>query len=484
MKENLLLAYNFYILKEHDDSFDIIAKEELPIDVRDYIGNILGKKVYIKEINPKKVDAYFKKVIFSNKTKSSIITEGLSGAGRLGAHEKIEVNFNDATAVKLVNSILEEAVEKNASDIHIEPQEENMRTRYRIDGELKTTLTSPLEHFPAVSSRIKYLAKLDITQKLIPQDGKASVEIGGMFLDLRISTIPTKYGESVVVRILNREEEFIDLGKIGFNKETELKIRDLLKLKNGLVLLTGPTGSGKSTTLYSMLKILNKDTSNILTVEDPVEYEIPGINQVEINPLQGITFPSVLKHFLRHDPDIIMIGEIRDEETARIAIQSSLTGHLVLSTLHTNDTTSAITRLIDLGIEPFLISSSLRAVIAQRLVRKLCVKCRKKIKMKNTEKKLIKQFAPKLLQKKGASYYAGASCKECFGTGYRGRTAVFEYLHVNREVQDLIISENPEEHIRKHLVKSKFQSLAENVLEKLHDGITSFEEVEKILYTD
>ncbi|MBL8993145.1 MAG: type II/IV secretion system protein, partial [Spirochaetia bacterium] len=368
MNDDLLLRYQFFVESETSKITWLVSREKLPLDILDYLTFASGKRVWIKEISPGKVDAWFKKNIYKKGTRSGHLSEGFSGEPFSGdkTSEAIEINYNDAPVVKLVNSLIEDAIRAKASDVHIEPQADGMHTRYRLDGELQTILKSPLSYFDAVSSRVKFLAQLDITNRMTPQDGKARISLGDRELDLRVSTVPTKLGESIVIRILSKEESYMDLAAMGLTSGQHKNILGLLKKQNGLILVTGPTGSGKSTTLYSMIKILNQGKTKILTVEDPIEYEMPSINQVEVNALQGMTFPKVLKHFLRHDPDVIMIGEIRDEETANIAIRASLTGHLVLSTLHTSDTVSALTRLVDLGIEPFQIASSLKAVLSQR----------------------------------------------------------------------------------------------------------------------
>ena len=480
MKEKLYLHYYFYISKEKNDYFEITCKQELKLDEIHYIGALLNKPVKIKEISPQKVETYFKKFLFSERSKADYIASGLQGKNDIRTSEKIAVNFNDAPVIRLVNSILEEAINDRSSDIHLEPEEKELKARYRIDGDLATSLTFPLNYFEAVASRIKYLAKLDITQKLLPQDGKARVDVNGVVLDLRVSTIPGKTGESIVIRILNREQEFVELGKLGIAPKTEAHLRKLLQLKSGLMLLTGPTGSGKTTTLYSMLKVLNREETKIVTVEDPIEYEIEGITQVEVNNDQGMTFPSMLRHFLRHDPDIIMVGEIRDEETARIAVQASLTGHLVISTLHTNDTVSSITRLIDLGVDPYLISSSLKAVISQRLVKKLCLHCRKKAAIKEISAELGKKIKA-LKLKVGTSIKSQSSCRECRQTGYRGRSAGLELLEISEPIQKLINGDKPEENIRSFLKKSNYHELNYFLIDKFLKGETSSSEVEKHL---
>lgn len=458
-KEELYLTWNFFICGENDTACRIITREQMKLDQLEYLSYIFGKKTIIEGTDSKKVEQFFKNSIFNTKSRSAHIASGIGGKTGVSNREKVEVNFNDAPIIKLVNSILSEAVQSRASDVHLEPGDEKMITRYRIDGELKTVLESGSDNFQAVSSRIKYLARLDITQKLLPQDGKAQVEVNGNFLDLRVSTIPARYGESIVIRLLNRSESFIELEELGLEKETASHIKGLLKQKNGLVLLTGPTGSGKTTTLYAMLKTLNTPDVKILTVENPVEYEIPGICQVEINEKQGLTFPTILRHFLRHDPDIIMIGEIRDEETARIAVQASLTGHLVLSTLHTNDAVSAVTRLMDLGIEPYLLAGSLKGVLAQRLVRRLC-EC-----------------------KKGKPPCIPHGCEKCSHSGYYGRTAVIEYLAVTSEVQTLIQRPHAEENINKLLKAEKHLFLSNQLKLLVNQGITSTAEAEKLLYS-
>ena len=472
--KDLFLSYGFYIEEENENTAFIVSRREIGIDILMYIGACLGKTAEPREINSGKVDEYFKKVLFADESAACFLAREMGGHGASGTADSINIDFNDAPIIKLVNSILEEAVKTGASDIHIEPQENNVRCRMRIDGNLLPVLDFSSGFLDAVSGRVKYLAHLDMTRKNIPQDGKVRIHAGKSILDLRVSIIPARRGESIVIRILNRDYSFIDLAKIGFDSATEEKIRKIIRARSGLVLVTGPTGNGKSTTLYAMIKELNSNEVNILTVEDPVEYEIPGISQVEINTQQGLTFPRALRHFLRHDPDIIMVGEIRDEETARIAIQSSLTGHLVLSTLHTNDAVSAVTRLLDLGIEPYLISSSLRGVIAQRLVRRLCGHCREKIPPDRQYLELLKTAGMK-----SSRMYSEKGCSQC-RSGYSGRLAVFEFLEITPSISAAIGAAQPEKAILQ--AAGSFRTIFTDILEKISNGETSFSEAQKIIF--
>ncbi len=437
LRERVCLTYKLYFEKENEQHVSIVSSQALPIDVRQYIGSVLGKVVLQGEVAPKKVDGFIRKAFYEKDSKMGRLASSLSNGnfGSSSTREQISVDFNDAIVVQIVNGLLEEALRRNASDIHIEPFETEMITRFRVDGKLLATLKSPVEYFEAVSVRIKYLAKLDVTQKLMPLDGKASIEVGGENIDLRVSTIPTKTGESIALRLLRKNLSYVRLDRVGLDKKDELHLREVLSKGSGLIVSTGPTGSGKSTTLYSMLQVLNDGETKIITVEDPVEYEIKGINQVEVNVAQGVTFPSILRNFLRHDPDVIMVGEIRDEETAKIAIQASLTGHLVLTTLHTKDSISAITRLMDLGVEPHLVASSLKVVMAQRLVPAI----------------------------KG------------------GRVGLIEYLPLTDKIKELMTQKDAEQKIRGHLKKLKFETLEIKAGKKVKSGILKASEAEKYL---
>jgi len=381
----------------------------------------------------------------------------------------------EAPIVKLVNILIVEAVQSNASDIHVEPEEKFLGVRYRIDGMLHKHSILPKDLQPAILSRFKIMAGLDIAEKRIPQDGRIIMRVGQKEIDFRVSTCPTVHGENVVLRILDRSSMTIGLESLGFPKEELEKLNEIITQPYGIFLVTGPTGSGKTTTLYSSLKKINNEDVNIMTVEDPVEYQFPRIRQVQINPKAGLTFATALRSFLRQDPDVIMVGEIRDLETAEIAVQAALTGHLVLSTLHTNDAPTAFTRLIEMGVEPFLVSNSLLGVLAQRLVRRVCNKCKEEYEPSQA---LLDSMALKL--EPGQKFVRGKGCKICSNTGYKGRIGIYELLSVSSAIQELILKRVSAEEIRASAEKSGMKMLRQSAIEKLIAGVTTPEEVVRV----
>ncbi|RLJ00770.1 MAG: type II secretion system protein GspE, partial [Candidatus Aenigmatarchaeota archaeon] len=389
----------------------------------------------------------------------------------------IEKLGRDSPVVKLVDFLITQAVQENASDIHIEPEEKFVSIRYRIDGILHRKLSLPKNAQPAIISRIKIMAGLDIAEKRLPQDGRILMKVGDKEIDLRVSTCPTVHGENVVLRILDKSSMIIGLENLGF-PERELKIfEELISQPYGIILVTGPTGSGKTTTLYSALQRLNRDEVNIMTVEDPVEYQFPRMRQVQVNPKAGLTFASALRSFLRQDPDIIMVGEIRDLETTEIAIQAALTGHLVFSTLHTNDAPTAFTRLIEMGVEPFLVSSSILGVLAQRLVRKVCEKCKEEYKPSIA---LLKALGLENKVSQDIKFVKGKGCKLCSNTGYKGRTGIFELLKVTPQIRELILKRASADQIRELAISQGMRILREAAIEKLLLKITTPEEVMRV----
>jgi type IV pilus assembly protein PilB len=383
--------------------------------------------------------------------------------------------INNAPIVKLLNSILENAVKLKASDVHIEPDEKNIRIRYRVDGDLIKILTPSMNTHSALVTRIKIMAKLNIAEKRIPQDGKVEIEVGGRIIDLRISILTTIHGEKVVIRLLDRSGSVHKKEDIGFSEKNADIFDKLLKNPNGIILMTGPTGSGKTTTLYAALTSISDETKNIITIEDPVEYRMRGINQTQINTKANVTFASGLRSILRQDPDIIMIGEIRDSETASIAVRAAITGHLVFSTIHTNDTASTIARLVDMGIEPFLISSSLVGVVAQRLVKKLCKHC------KNTYSANISE-AELLGIEVGTKIYASKGCQQCNFTGYSGRTAVHEVLPITKRIRMLINDDKNADQIRTEAVDEGMVTLREDIKRLVINGTTSIDEMLRLTF--
>lgn len=392
-------------------------------------------------------------------------------------HDSMDL-ANQAPIIKMVNVILTTAVNERASDIHIEPMEKELLVRFRVDGIMHRVLTPPKSIQNGIISRIKIMANLNIAENRLPQDGRIKIRFSGKEIDIRVSTLPTVYGERVVMRLLNKTDTRFDLATIGFDKDTYSKFLKLLSYTNGIILITGPTGSGKTTTLYAALSYLNDESRNIITVEDPVEYQIPGISQVQARHKIGLTFAEGLRSILRQDPDVIMVGEIRDEETARVAIQASLTGHLVFSTLHTNDAPSAVTRLIDMGIEPYLITSTCRGFMAQRLVRKLCPFCKKETNIKASD--LFSLGYPVEKGKKSYKIYEPRGCKECMQTGYRGRTGVYELLVVTNRIREVIAKNPTLDELTKMAIHEGMVPLRRSALEKVVLGETSLEEALRV----
>jgi general secretion pathway protein E len=385
---------------------------------------------------------------------------------------------NKAPVIKLVNKIFFQAVHSRASDIHIEPYEDEARIRFRVDGVLHDVFTLPKQQIAALVSRLKIMSSLNIAERRLPQDGQSRIKIGQNLVDIRVSVIPTSGGERVVLRLLDKGSGELGLNDIGLSQEVLNSFRNLIRLDHGIILLTGPTGSGKTTTLYAAMSELNSEERNILTVEDPIEYQLPGIGQMQIKPKINLTFANCLRHILRQDPDVIMIGEIRDVETAEIAIQASLTGHLVLSTLHTNDSASAVTRLIDMGIEPYLISSSVVAVMAQRLLRIICPECKRPYTPDEKEISLLGENEETFASK--GQLYKGLGCENCLETGYLGRTGISELLIINDEIKELISQRRGSHIIKKAAVDKGMSTLREDGIRKALAGETTLEEVYRV----
>jgi len=384
--------------------------------------------------------------------------------------------MDEAPIVKLVNSLISDAVKKGASDIHIEPYEKNMRVRFRIDGALQEMMAPPYKFKAAITSRLKIMADLDIAERRVPQDGRIKIKVLNRTIDLRVSSLPTIFGEKIVMRILDKTNLNVDLERLGFEPAAMKEFLAAILNPYGMVLVTGPTGSGKTTSLYSALSRVNTPNVNVMTAEDPVEYNLDGINQVLVNESVGLSFSAALKAFLRQDPNIIMVGEIRDIDTASIATKAALTGHLVLSTLHTNDAPSAIGRLIDMGIEPFLVASSVNLVLAQRLVRKVCNGCKRQIEL--TEE-LLAELQMNRSDLAGATITEGEGCIECNSTGYRGRAGVYEVMTITPVLRDLILQRASAIEIKRSAVQGGMLTLRRDALMKLRRGLTSVEEVLK-----
>ena len=389
---------------------------------------------------------------------------------------------NRPPVIRLVNDILFRALQLRASDIHVHPYEAKIQIRYRVDGILYDTLSLNRNVLPLIVSRIKVMAGMDIAERRLPQDGRCSVRLGHREIDLRISTVPTSFGERSVLRLLDKSTGLFGLDELGLWKGDLKRLDSLLNRSHGVIFVTGPTGSGKSTTLYAALNRINSSEKNIMTIEDPIEYQLEGISQMQVSTKKGMNFANSLRHVLRQDPDIIMIGEVRDIETARMAIQSSLTGHLVFSTLHTNDSAGAVTRLLDLGVEPYLVSSSLIAIMAQRLVRKVCPNCRQ-----------VTEPSPHELRELGigetstesrGKFFTGAGCDKCFETGYRGRTGIYELMLINEEIQNLIYKRESAGTIKRAALEAGLQTLRMDGTRKVLAGATTIAEVLRVTQAD
>jgi len=386
---------------------------------------------------------------------------------------------SEAPIIKLVNLIITRGIDDGASDIHIEPFEDKVMVRLRVDGILHDIESPPKRLQAAITSRVKIMANLNIAERRLPQDGRVRLRVAGKKVDLRVSTVPTLYGESVVMRILDRSSILLTLEELGFPGDKLSLFESLIRKSHGIVLVTGPTGSGKTTTLYAALDKINSPDKKIITVEDPVEYQLSGINQIQVNGKIGLTFASGLRSIVRQDPDIMMIGEIRDQETAEIAIQSALTGHLVFSTLHTNDSCGAVTRLLDMGVEGYLLASCLEGVLAQRLIRTICKRCRQPV---IPDKKALAQM--NLPYKENALVYRGKGCEECKGTGYKGRGGLYELLVINEGIRRLIIEKTGANVIRQKAIQGGLKTLRDDGWEKVKKGVTTIEEVLRVTQED
>jgi type IV pilus assembly protein PilB len=400
------------------------------------------------------------------------------GAIKTVATQAEAIEIDDAPVVDLVNSIIRGAINDGASDIHLEPQFPEMRVRYRINGVLHDITTVPRYIEPAIVSRIKLLADMDITEKRRPQDGHITTPAGRKQVDLRISSILTINGEKLVIRVLDKDSMLVDLDHLGLSSEQHIKFKSFIDRPYGMILVTGPTGSGKSTTLYAVLKELNSLTHNIITVENPVEYQMPNISQIQVNPSVNLTFASALRTIVRQDPDMIMVGEIRDTETADISVQASLTGHLVFSSLHTNDAPGAVVRLIDMGVQPFLIASAVVGVIAQRLVRQICPQCKEYYRPSKEELELLRASSDI------TDLVRGKGCEYCRKTGYRGRTGIYEVFELDDDIRRLIITQAPTSEIRKVALAKGMQSLSMMGRQKILQGVSTIDEVKKAIYLE
>jgi type IV pilus assembly protein PilB len=483
--ETMASVYKVLPLTYKDNVLTVAIADPANLTALDDLRNFLGVKQVVPVLATQRALQEAIPKAYAGKEESIVdIIQQLENDPEIGKyvhHRETSIDLEslqelqDAAPVrKLINMVLLMGIKDRASDIHFEPFEEEYKLRYRCDGVMYELVPPPRHLAPAISSRIKVMANLDIAERRLPQDGRIELNVGGNPVDLRVSVLPTMFGESVVIRVLDRTVVQLDLDRLGMDPDTLSKFRELIRKPNGIILVTGPTGSGKSTTLYSALNELNDVTEKIITTEDPIEYDLDGIVQVPINPDIGVTFANVLRAILRHDPDKIMVGEIRDVETAQIAVQAALTGHLVLSTLHTNDAPSTVTRLRDMGVEPYLITATLEGVLAQRLVRRICPDCRTEYE---PSKELLMELNLTPEQVQGKKFYYGRGCERCNNTGFKGRTGLFELLVMNDTIRDLVANNASTDAIRQAARKAGMKTLREAGLQALFSGITTIEEV-------
>ncbi len=479
--------YKIVPLYRHDNTITVALSDPLDVETLDSLRYVLRTGVEGAVATPEEIEValqrYYAASAFSVASVLDGMTEGATQVEETGLDLSGEDDVTDADApiIKLCSLIILEAFRNRASDIHLEPQERAFRVRYRIDGVLHEVESPPKRLQSAIISRIKIMANMSIAEKRLPQDGRIQINVMGRDLDLRVSSVPSNHGESIVMRLLDKESLQLGLPKLGFFSDDQQTFERLIGLSDGIVLVTGPTGSGKTTTLYACLNYINKPDRKIITVEDPVEYQLSGINQVHVRSDIGLTFGSALRAMLRQAPNIIMIGEIRDLETAEIAVNASLTGHLVFSTLHTNDAPSAVTRLIDIGVKPFLVASSTRAIMAQRLVRKICEKCKEPVRATDNQLRLLGPAAEQISQ---ASLYQGRGCPECAHTGYKSRIGLFEIFLINDVVRHLIFERVSAAVLRTKARELGMRTLREDGLRKVIAGQTTLEEVFRVTMGD
>ena len=478
--EKLARRHNIIPIAKSEDTITLAMSDPLNIFAIDDVNMMTGLEVKpvisVKEDIESAIDSYYESETAERAMEEFKENYDLDDLSSLD--EEMLSDINNAPVVKLVNSIIKQAAKSKASDIHIEPFEDRVRVRFRIDGDLQEIMTPAKETHSAIVTRIKIMAKMDIVEKRAPQDGRIETNLDGKEIDMRISVLPTSFGEKVVIRLLDRSNFLYTKKQLGFTEENLNRFDQVIKNPNGIILVTGPTGSGKSTTLYTVLKELNEISKNIITVEDPVEYQLDGVNQVSVNPKVGLTFASGMRSILRQDPDIIMIGEIRDGETAQIAIRASITGHLVLSTMHTNDTSATVARLVDMDVAPYLISSSVVGVTAQRLVKKICLNCKEEFIADEQQKDILG-----IDKNEEIKLYRGKGCNLCSNTGYKGRMGIHEIMIVDKEIRNLISERSTIDTLREINIKKGMTTLRQNAIELTLAGTTTVEEVVRVAYS-
>ena len=475
--------YGFFLMKKEGDRFSIAIADPTNIETLDYIRLALGNNLKIFVATKPAIKQSIEKY-YEMETALKMAEEEATGSPELVAIKedvdlaKLREMGEEAPVIRIVNNFISQAIVEDASDIHVEPMENSLRIRYRVDGILHEKQSLPKSIQPGVVTRLKIISNMDIAERRVPQDGRLSLKFEGRPIDFRVSSIPSIFGEKVVLRILDRTASIKPLDQLGFSEYNLKRFENVISQPYGMILISGPTGSGKTTTLYSCLDRLNSPTKNIITVEDPVEYQLKGINQMQVNEKAGLTFATALRSILRQDPNIILIGEIRDAETARIAIESALTGHLVFSTIHTNDSSSIATRLIDMGIEPFLVASSLIGATAQRLIRKVCNYCKVPY---NPSRDVLENLGFQIDE--SVTFYKGEGCDRCSNTGYKGRMAISEILPISPEIQKMILKRASSKEISAQAKREGMKTLLDDAMTKAAEGLTTLEEVVRVVST-
>ncbi len=473
--------YNVLPVMLHDGTLTIAMGDPADMETLDALRYLLGCNVEAVVADPQQIEQFIRRYFSSDADAlagmlDSVVDDAdvsvASSTSNIGAAD--EISGDDTPIIRLVSSLIMEAYKKRASDIHLEPMEKRYRVRYRIDGALREVEAPPKYLQANFTSRVKIMARLDITEKRIPQDGRIQIRVGDKDLDLRVSSVPTTHGESIVMRILDKSSIQLDIPKLGFYADDLELVTRIIGLPDGIFLVTGPTGSGKTTSLYAFLNTINTVSRKIITVEDPIEYQLSGINQVQVDRAIDLTFATALRSILRQAPNIIMIGEIRDLETAEIAINAALTGHLVFSTLHTNDAPGAVTRLVDMGVKPFLVASAVRAIMAQRLLRRICPDCKKPYTPTPTEMKMLGLTEEYLANHQ---FYKGAGCPRCGKTGYKGRVGIYEIFIVTEDIAKLIFANESSGTIREAARRNGMRSLRDDAMRKAEAGVSTLEEV-------
>lgn len=480
LPQETLRKYNVFPVSSSGGQLELAISDPMDMDSVDDISHILNMSVDLRLASPeeirKAIDDHFGVNAYGDMFDSELPAGG-SSADTLATGNEAGVSEEEAPIIRYVHKLITEAVKRRASDIHLEPLEKRFRIRYRIDGVLIEVENPPKRLQPSIISRLKLMANISIAEKRVPQDGRIQITFNNKEIDLRVSSLPTVYGESIVMRILDKEGLRLGLPELGFFSDDQAVFERIVGMADGIFLVTGPTGSGKSTTLYSALNFLNHPDRKIITVEDPVEYQMTGINQVQVRREVGMTFAAALRSMLRQAPNIIMIGEIRDLETAEIAINASLTGHMVFSTLHTNDAPSAVTRLVDIGVKPFLVSASLRAALAQRLVRKICTNCKS---VYAPDPRTLQAIGINEIEASKITFYHGDGCPKCNGIGFKGRMGIFEIFIVNEELQQMIYEGKTLVELRTKARELGMRSMREDGIRKVGGGLTTADEVLKV----